>query len=177
MGITLPPGDTLLPVMQMTRSELIGLPLIEKESGRMLGRVLEVDYVPGEARLRGLYYRTAGLIHRICRMPAGRIAVLGSRAVICRRGPRETSRMPEGPARLPVYSQEGRLIGRLGDIHLDPATCAVTGMELRRSLADDLRYGRPLIPGTAEVTIQGRSLVWGGEFPVETLGPGPRIDP
>ena len=145
--------------MYMTRSQLIGLPLVEKESGRILGRIVEIEYLPGERALRGLYYRTGGFLHRTCRLPMELVTVMGAHAVICRRAPQQAAKVPDPLERTAVYSQTGEMLGRLGDILVDPANYAVTGMELRRSFLDDLRDGRPVIRDITGVRLQAQGMI------------------
>jgi uncharacterized protein YrrD len=136
----------------MKRKQLIGLPVVDKTTGRILGRVSEVWYEPGNKRLSGLFFSGTGLLGRQQCVSLSDILVLGEHSVIVRHDtPTKAGRMAS-VIHARVCAQDGSFWGRVGDIVIEPATGAVRAMLVERSLTDDLLHGCMRLDNLSSVT-------------------------
>ena len=141
----------------MIRSkELLGRQVVERATGRRLGRVAAVDYRPGEKYLRGLAVETAGLKVRRRYLRRTDIALLGQAAVLAD-GPLRVLPAQVGSPEA-VYLPDGCLFGRIAALEIDPATARVHAAWVRVSLAEDLRQGCRRITAAELATREDRVL-------------------
>ena len=133
---------------------LIGLPVICGK--QRIGRVTRVELDPDLRALRGIWVTTGLRSARF--IPAERIQLLGQAVVLTDdRG----KRGHPGESRLfrRAVSTDGRRLGAVTGVLLDPLTLGVTALELSAGVWDDLLYPRQLVrrykvdPQTLEVII------------------------
>jgi sporulation protein YlmC with PRC-barrel domain len=119
-----------------------------------------VDYLPGEKCLRGLYMESSGILRTVRHLPMERIKLLGRHAVVLEgSGALRRSARPVGLLGMPVYSPDGRLLGRLGNLILDPAQAQVKGLQVQRSLWEDMSTRTLGVAEASNVQLQSGRIV------------------
>lgn len=155
----------------MKRKQLLGLPVVDKETGRVLGRVSEVWYEPGHKRLSGLFFNGTGLLGRQKCVALEDIAVLGEYSVIVN----HDAVTPAPPTRSVIHArvcaQDGSFFGRVGDLEIQPSNGAVLSMVVERSLTDDLMHGCMVLDNLSSVSWNDGKVVLVSEngFPSERM--------
>ena len=143
----------------MIRSkDLTGISVMERMSGRRLGKVVDVDYRPGEKWLRGLVVETQGLRQRKRYLRREDIWLLGSHVVLASG---DLHVLP-GQRRMyrDVYTPDGQLWGSINSLWIDPATGQITQAEVRISLLEDLTQGCRLVRASEELAVRGDRVLY-----------------
>jgi len=136
-------GQAMVRMMICTR-DLEGLPVVLKNSGRMLGRVLSADCRPGEMRLAGLVVEKNPPRCARRYLPWEAIAVLGRRVVV--------AKVPDGPMPRQLAGQrlvlgpDGGMMGFLRGFRLDSVTGRLLQAELAVSFWEDWTQTSTLTP-------------------------------
>ena len=147
------------------RQSIIGLPFIEGRTGKKLGIVRDV-YTSGQnTQLEGFYVTNKGWGSKSIGIPFAD-ATIGYDAVIAEgelpadREPREES--GEELKKLlnkEVVREDGKELGLISDIILDPLTGRIEGLELSESVIGDLISGRRILPYQPYEYTEGEMLV------------------
>ncbi|MBC7286692.1 MAG: PRC-barrel domain-containing protein [Armatimonadetes bacterium] len=144
---------------------IVGLEVIGISDGRVVGRVSEVVCDLASGRVLGLITGEGAAEKGVA---AEDIVIIGEDAVMipASASARPLSQMPEleryrrGPGTRPleVVTDDGRRIGRVVRVWIDPFAKVVTRYEVSQGLVQDLANGRitlPIIPGT----VHGRDTI------------------
>jgi uncharacterized protein YrrD len=146
-------------MVDMIRSkDLLGISVVARATGQVLGKVCGVDYRPGEKWIRGLVV-DAGRFRRVKRYARrGDIVLLGRHAVVVD-GP---LRVLPAQVRMPnaIYTPDGQLWGRIGALRIDPATAQVGRAEVRVSLVEDLVSGCRTVDAASELAIRENRVMY-----------------
>lgn len=143
----------------MIRSlDLLGISVVDRMSGRRLGKICGVDYRPGEKWLRGLLVETGGLRRQRRYLRRSDIWLLGQHVVLAA-GP---LRVMPAETRLPdrIYTPDGQLWGRINALQIDPSTGQVGHAEVRVSLLEDLTQGCRLVHAPAELAVRDARVLY-----------------
>ena len=143
----------------MIRSrELMGISVVDRMSGRRLGKVCGVDYRPGERWLRGLLVETGSLRRQRRYLRRDDIWLLG-RHVVLAAGP---LRVLPAQTRLfdAIYTPDGQLWGSISALQIDPATGQVGQAEVRISLLEDLTHGCRLVQAPTELAVRDNRVLY-----------------
>ncbi len=124
-------------------NDLIGLPVVSSQDGRILGNLTGLRLKSGGAEILGMCVRTAGLRQRRLVASAQDTLMLGDMSAVVRR----LSDVPPAPAWTPqpgqrVLSTDGGLLGLLSGALVDCDHMQVVALEISRGALDDFRMGR-----------------------------------
>jgi len=143
----------------MIRSrELMGISVVDRLSGRRMGKVCGVDYRPGEKWLRGLVVESLGLRRQKRYLRREDIWLLGQHVVLAA-GP---LRVLPAKTQLPdaVYMPDGQLWGRINALQIDPASGQISQAEVRVSLMEDLIHGCQLVQASSELAVRDDRVLY-----------------
>ena len=133
------------------RQSIIGMPVIEGRTGKRLGMVRDV-YTSGQnSRLEGFYVSNKGWGKKFIGIPF-MDATIGYDMILTEGELPENSRFPEDSGGLKnllnkeVLREDGKQLGQISDILLDPLTGKVEALELSESIFGDLVSGRRILP-------------------------------
>ncbi len=130
----------------LLHSQLVHLPVIEKNTGAVLGHVRAVRCRAGSARAEGIVYEDLSLLRRCRFLPWEAITDIGAGGVMVN-GAEGKAVKPAAVESSPgkLYNAAGDYLGSISNYLLDEKTGAVLGMELSESISDDLKNGRKII--------------------------------
>jgi uncharacterized protein YrrD len=147
------------------RQSIIGLPVIEESTGRKLGIVQDIYTNNQNAQLEGIYITNKGWGNKTIGIPFEGVTI-GYDAVITEgRLHPSTQPMIENNSELKkllnkkVVREDGKELGVISDIILDPLTGKITGLELSESVIGDLISGRQILPYEPHEYVEGDMLV------------------
>jgi uncharacterized protein YrrD len=141
------------------RTELAGLPVVEIDSGKVRGKVKDLDFDLDKGRVRGIIVvsgRTEGFIpfDQIYHVGAAAVTV-GVEAQIL---PLERHSDPF-PLGKRVFSREGRALGVIDDILFDGESGSVWGYQVTAGLLSDFVEGKKGVALTDELVVGPDSIV------------------
>lgn len=152
--------------------ELIGLPVLTRAGLRSLGRVQEVLVSRDGGHLCGLVLEEGGWVRprRVLDYAAvravGPTRILADERYLSEESQTKCCRELLG---LPVLTPSGEELGRMDDLHFDPAGGQITAVQLSRGFVDDLLRGKVLAPvngglqpGEAAILVDGLESQAGG---------------
>lgn len=152
------------------RNDMIGLPVVQELSGKIIGRVRDLDYTPGCRTISGLVVERTGL-RRPVYINKDRIRIIGDHSIIVEQGENvPESRRKNNTPYTRAYLPDGREAGIITDYSLDPKTAAVTSLELSRGMFDDLIHGRQQISHFALMEFSQDIVVWPESWQDEERG-------
>lgn len=143
-----------------SRAEVRGLPVVDTDSGRVLGRVKELVVNPRRGVVTGLLL-SAG--RRDLFLPFDQIRVLGQAAVTVgaevRLEPTRDGAQCEGPIGKRVVTPDGKLLGLVDDILFDAESGCLWGYELTAGVLADFVDGRKAVALTDDLVIGPDSVI------------------
>jgi len=153
------------------RTELSGIPVVELDSGRVLGKVKDVDINLANGRLRGLVValgRKEGFIpfDQIYHLGAAAVTVGAEAPILPHR--REEDPFPVGKR---VFNREGRVLGVIDDVLFDGESGSVWGYQVTAGLLSDFVDGKKGVALTNELVVGPDSVVITDELGLERPGP------
>lgn len=147
------------------RQSIIGLPVIEESTGKKLGIVQDIYTSNHNTQLEGILISTKGWGGKTVGIPFEGITI-GYDAVITEGGLKSSSQQVLGNKselkRLlnkKVVREDGKELGVISDIILDPLSGRITGLELSESVIGDLISGRQILPYEPHEYVEGDMLV------------------
>lgn len=150
--------------------DLIGLPVVELESGEHVGEVRDVLF-DGSETFHSLLLEKAGLVTRMKVLPKASIWAIGQDAVTVqsRQAVIEfkdesgvMKSMIEGDVHYvgkDVLTEEGNLLGTVEDVFLDDNLGKIVGYEVSEGFLVDLREGRKVLKAHPEMVVGLDALV------------------
>lgn len=143
------------------RESIIGLPVIESKTGRKLG-VVQDFYAGGpNTHLEGMYVAQKGFGKKSLKIPF-RDVTIGYSSVTTEGNAIEKVQdngVIKGLLKKRIILEDGRELGTVSDIVLDPLTGEIRGLELSESVIDDLITGRHILPYQAEEHSEGDVII------------------
>jgi uncharacterized protein YrrD len=143
----------------LARSDVIGLDVVELESGCQLGQVVEVMVDEQTRKLQGVVYRTdSGL--RLARYRAvhsfgqDAVTLAASEPNCALSAPAKQNDKPWFSRLLgkPVLSEDGTDLGTIDDICFDEESGSLLGFRVSGGLIQDLTEGKELLPLQSRLT-------------------------
>lgn len=121
--------------------DLSDVVILDRRTGRRMGRAIRVDYRPGNKYIGGIVYRRYGLISRRALLPLSGVRTMSKRVILAdpEGGGREAAVSAEPPGS--IYLTDGRYLGELHSLMIDDNTGLVEALIVRTSLLDDIRRG------------------------------------
>jgi len=149
------------------RAEVVGLPVVEIDSGRVIGRVKDLVFDLGHGRLESLIVQAG---RSEVRLPFDQVHSLGESAVTV--GAEVRFEPVEGgskaaaaatacvaPMGKRILSREGRVLGLVDDVIFDADSGAVWGYQVSAGLLVDFVEGKKAVPLTDELIVGPDSVV------------------
>lgn len=141
-------------------TELIGLPVVDRSTGAVVGTMRGVVFRTDRKRIDGIVMEERGWMRRCRFVPWQSVTVLGDRSIIVDRvggaAPARPVNCPGGQNKL--YDAEGSYVGRISNYLIDEKNGAVLGMELSASVLEDLKFGRKIIENRGNI-IKGEDFL------------------
>lgn len=136
-------------------SDLLGLPVVNAQTGRRIGRVEDLILAEGGRRLAGLVLETAGWWRPALTIRWGAVQAVGRGAILVAAESGQPEEGIEGRcwrqlAGKPALTDTGEELGLLADLWWE-ADGAVSGYQLSAGLLDDLIFGQPVLPVPAAI--------------------------
>lgn len=143
-----------------SRAEIKDLPVVDVDSGRVLGRVKELLVDLSHGRVTGLLV-AAG--RRQLFLPFDKVETLGDSVVTVGAAvslePAHDVDPQDGPVGKRVVNRDGRLLGQVGDIIFDAESGCLWGYELSAGVLADFVEGRKAVALTDELVIGPDSVI------------------
>lgn len=147
--------------------EIIGLPVIELTSGKVLGQIRDLLF-DDQWHFVGILLEYKGLLRDGRYIPAPSIQSVGEDCVIVRKNQvrplkeqNQSVTFCAGSSHLkgkPVMSAEGYQLGQLEDVYLHPQMGKIVGYELSDGFWADVTEGRKIVQ-TSEPIILGKDAL------------------
>jgi uncharacterized protein YrrD len=150
--------------------DLVGLPVVELETGETVGEVRDVMFT-GEGTFHSLLLERGGLLSAARILGKGQIHSLGEDAVtVLNRAVIETFRDETGTVRgllegdvhlvgKDVLTQNGNLLGRVEDVYVDNELYTIVGYEVSEGFLTDLKEGRKVLRAHPDFMVGGDTLL------------------
>ena len=150
--------------------DLVGLPVVELETGETVGEVRDVLFTAGGA-FHSLLIERGGLLSAARILGKGQISAIGEDAVtVLNRAGVETFRDETGTVRgliegdvhfvgKDVLTQNGNLLGRVEDVYLDDNLYTIVGYEVSEGFLTDLKEGRKVLRAHPGFMVGGDTLL------------------
>ena len=141
-------------------SQLYNLPVIDRDSGNILGYMRGISCQPVNKKIDGIIYEDKSLLRRCHYVPWQAVAVMGDFSIIidCSTKGKHCKNLNSTFTSNKLYSSDGRYLGSISNYLIDEKTGAVLGMELSTSIVDDLKNGRKIIENRGNI-IQGENYL------------------
>lgn len=145
--------------------KLNDIPVIDRVSGRMLGRVGQVLVLLPAARVLGITVAVESGWKKQAYLQRSDIWAFSANCILARG--KMLSPLREEPENLdfPLYSPQGRLEGRICDVLID-SMGGIRGVQISKSLVEDVKNGREILP------MRGNLIVGEGRAQRVLLPPG-----
>ena len=134
--------------------DLTDVTILNRKTGRRMGRAIRAEYRPGNKYITGIVFRTFGLFSAQALLPLACVRTLSARIILADPDERTTGRVTrEQPGS--IYLSNGRYLGELFCLMLEEYTGLVRSLVIRTSLIDDMRSGYVWLdePGRLVATI------------------------
>lgn len=139
--------------MGIKRDLLIGLPVMDIKSGRQLGTIQDLCLTSDSLAVEGLLVAGGGWSGKNFCIPYNNIRTIGPHAVIVETADKPDNINDNAPERyagvlvgMQVMAADGRNLGTISDIIIDPLDGTIQSMELSEGPLDDLIKGRSILP-------------------------------
>lgn len=158
-------------------SELIGLPVISKETGKKIATIREIIYSEKKNKVVGILVSEGNIFREARLIQFNNVDSIGKDALII-----ENENLVEKSSLLPeinqlinekkitedeILTEDGESLGHVRDIIIDVENGTVVGFILTDGLIQDLKEGRNVLPYSIETIFGENSIIISNE--VKTL--------
>lgn len=158
-------------------SELIGLPVISKETGKKIATIREIIYSEKKNKVVGILVSEGNIFREARLIQFNNVDSIGKDALII-----ENENLVEKSSLLPeinqlinekkitedeILTEDGESLGHVRDIIIDVENGTVLGFILTDGLIQDLKEGRNVLPYSIETIFGENSIIISNE--VKTL--------
>lgn len=157
-------------------SDLIGLPVISKETGKKIATIKEIIYSEKKNKVVGFLVNEGGFFREAKLIQFNNVDSIGKDALII-----ENENLVEKSSFLPeinqlinekkiaedeILTEDGESIGHIRDIIIDVGNGTVLGFILTEGLIQDLKEGRNVLPYNIETIFGENSIIISNETKV-----------
>jgi len=141
-------------------SDLINRQVLDLEHGKIVGRVKDLIFSLRSGALYGIFVKLPFHKRQLGFVRSNQIRSIGKDAItILSSDCIGEEQRPQGILDKHLLTQSGEFLGRITDVIFSERECLIVGLEISRSVFDDLKSGRKLWPLSPETTIGDVVLV------------------
>ena len=154
---------------EINRDSILGLPVICEQTGKRLGIAEDIQYDPGDKRIKGIIVAGTGYRSKTFSVDFDKIQAFGEVAIIvgddCEKEINKKDQ--EDIVGRTIIRDDGQELGTISNVIFNPEDGHIEGYEISKGIIDDLMAGRSILSGDFQPHLGGDVIVIPAEQNIE----------